>query len=246
MRTYVGRRLKAFVVVPTCLLSACGGGGSGGSDATSFAAAVGLTAVPIASSNPTPAPNPTTPAAVTPAAVSYPQYFVDFQNGNDNAAGTSKAAAWKHAPGDPEAAGVAAAYAPKPGDHIVFVEGSRYFGSIKAEWKGTADKPIVIEGEGTNHGATLDGAATLASLEPCPSQKACNGVAAWRSVHIAKFTEALHAEARLFVDGQVLMPAQWPDPKELFYSDETTEMATEVGTTLNSGKANVEIGRAHV
>lgn len=228
-----------FTTASACLLAACGGGGSSLSTADSFSEALGLGNGKGPKGTPTPAPAPAPAPAPT-----YRSFFIDYASGDDNAAGTSKAAAWKHAPGDPNATGAAAAFVPQPGDHIVFVEGTRYYGSVKAEWTGTADKPIVIEGEGANHRAVIDGASSVASLQLCTSQAACNGIAAWRSVHIARFAEALPAEARLFADGQALAPAQWPDPKDLFYSDETTEMAQEVGTTLNAGRAGIDAGVA--
>lgn len=227
------KRHTMFATVAACLLSACGGGTS---TADSFADAVGIAPAPTPAPGPAPAPAP----APTATPTAYRSFYVDYQNGDDTADGTSKAAAWKHAPGDPNATGAPASFVPQAGDHIVLVSGSRYYGSIKAEWTGTAEQPIVIEGEGGNQSAVIDGAQAVASLEPCPSQTACNGVAAWRSVYIARFAEALPAEARLFVDGQLLMPAQWPDPRDLFYSDETTDMAQEAGTTLNTGRAGVD------
>lgn len=228
-----GEGIKRHAMIATaavCLLTACGGGAS---SPAAFADAIGVGTAPAPAPAPTPSPTPQAPPT-------YRSFFVDYQNGDDQAAGTTKSAAWKHAPGDPNASGAAAAFVPQAGDHIVLVAGSRYYGSIKAEWTGTQDKPIVIEGEGNDHRAVIDGAHAVASLEPCSSQAACNGVAAWRSVHIARFAEALPAEARLFVDGQVLAPAQWPDPKDLFYSDETADMAQEAGTTLNAGRAGVD------
>lgn len=50
-------------------------------------------------------------------------FYIDYQYGNDGAAGTSRQTAWKHAPGMVGCAGTCAATSPMPGDRFVFKGG---------------------------------------------------------------------------------------------------------------------------
>lgn len=233
-----------FGLAATALLSGCGGDGSSSavSSASAFTEAVGLTPVastmPAALPSPAASPKPAPAAPVAPSAFSNAKW-VDFQNGDDSNDGTSKARAWKHAPGDPEATGVAAAYKPAAGDQIVFAAGSRYFGSITAEFSGTAQAPIVFTGESDTQPSYIDGSSFSGRAQRCTSQSACHGVAAWQGVSIVRFDKALPEGAQLYANGSVLTPAQWPNPADLFYNEETDEMADEAGANLNAGVANV-------
>ena len=47
-------------------------------------------------------------------------YYVDFDGGKDDAAGTSAGQAWKHCPGDAAAAGKAKSAVLAPGDTVLF------------------------------------------------------------------------------------------------------------------------------
>lgn len=229
LRKWAGMPLIGLAL--TAALSACGGS----SGASSFADSVGLTTAGRGST-PTPAPGPKQPEVVWKNA-----YWVDFQNGSDNADGKSKASAWKHAPGDPAATGVVAAFKPSAGDQIVFAAGTRYFGNILAPFQGVAGAPVVLTGESPDQPAFIDGSSQSAKAQPCANQAACYGVAAWQSVSIVKFTEALPANAQLYSNGALLTPAQWPNPTDLFYNEEVDGMAEDTGANLNSGVANVPV-----
>jgi hypothetical protein len=220
--------LKLCGVLLSLALTACGGASS---DATSFAEKVGVTpAAPAPSPTPAPAPAPAPAPKVWVNA-----HWVDFQNGNDNNDGNTKATAWKHAPGDPNATGVAAAYRPAAGDQIVFAAGSRYFGSITAEVSGTDAAPITYTGESESVPSVIDGTAFSAAARRCASQSECGGIAAWRNASVAVFAQQLPDNAIFYADGQMLTPAQWPDPANLFYADELSEMAEVSGTAIASG-----------
>lgn len=237
---FAGRAHKTVIgIVLAASLSACGGGS--GTSESSFAQAVGLTPLPVPSTSPggaDPAPTPAAPATAAPVVWANARW-VDFQNGNDNNTGTTKAAAWKHAPGDPAATGVAAAYKPAAGDQIVFAAGVRYFGNITAPFQGEAGSPVTLIGESIDQTAVIDGSSASATAQPCVSQSACYGVAAWRSVSIVKFANALPANAQLYSNGALLTPAQWPNPEDLFYNEEVTGLAEDSGTNLNAGMATV-------
>jgi hypothetical protein len=215
------------------MLSACGGGGGASSaDASTFSEKIGLSPSPA----PTPSPSPSPAPAPAPAPASFTNAkWVDFQNGNDNNDGLTKATAWKHSPGDPNATGTAAAYQPKPGDQIVFAAGSRYFGSIKAQFAGAPGNPIKLIGENPAVPSFIDGSESTATAQACPSATACAGIAAWRQASIAVFDSPLPAGASFSAGGQLLTPAQWPDPSDLFYAAEISEMKDVAGAEIAAG-----------
>lgn len=226
-RTGLKRGMLALTLI--FVLSACGGGSSGSAVST-LAAAIGVTPQPV----PAPAPAPTpTPTAAAPTFAN--GKWVDFQNGNDNNDGLSKATAWKHSPGDPSATGVAGAYRPQPGDQIVFAAGSRYFGSITAQFTGTAARPITLTGESDTNPSVIDGTSLSATVTKCASQSACHGIAAWQNASVAVFKDPLPEGTAFFAGDEMLTPAQWPDPKELFYAGELSAMADVAGTAIAAG-----------
>ncbi len=73
-------------------------------------------------------------------------YYVDFTAGADTNSGTSAAASWKHAPGDPDATGLAASTTLQPGDTVVFKGGVVYNGTIDLPWSGLPGRPITYDG----------------------------------------------------------------------------------------------------
>src|SRR5262245_42940260 len=74
-------------------------------------------------------------------------YYVDNSAGADQASVVSETAAWRHAPGDPAAAGRPAAVKLQPGDVVRFKGGVLYRGEILLNASGSADKPIVYAGD---------------------------------------------------------------------------------------------------
>lgn len=164
-------------------------------------------------------------------------FHIDHARGDDSAAGTSRAAAWRHAPGDPQATGKPARFVPQPGDRIMFAANTRYFGNLVAPWQGSAARPIVIEGEGAGHSAIIDGSSQSATPRPCASQAECAGLANWRKLSVARFAAPLSPHAALSQGGGLLAAAQWPDPADPFYADETAQFAPAEGADLNAGSA---------
>ncbi|MEV0389476.1 right-handed parallel beta-helix repeat-containing protein [Nonomuraea sp. NPDC050643] len=77
-------------------------------------------------------------------------YYVDSKAGDDGAAGTSAATAWKSLDN------VNAAEL-KPGDTVSFKRGSRFTGPLTLAAKGTAAKPIVVQAYGTGALARISG-----------------------------------------------------------------------------------------
>jgi len=74
-------------------------------------------------------------------------YYVDFASGSDANPGTSSSAPWKHAPGDPNAKGVAANLTLRPGDTVDFKGGVVYNGTIVLPWSGLPGRPITYDGD---------------------------------------------------------------------------------------------------
>ena len=106
-------------------------------------------------------------------------YYVDHQAGSDKADGTSKRNAWKHCPADEQATDKAAACILSAGDRINFKGGVRYYGAITKKMSGSADKPIIFDGntDGTfGEGmAIIDGSAPLSDWQQCKSASDAEG-----------------------------------------------------------------------
>jgi hypothetical protein len=173
------------------------------------------------------------------------QYFVDYAGGDDSAKGTSPTSAWKHAPGDANATGNAAAVGLEPGDMVVFKGGVQYRGELRIASSGSAGRPIVLDGNtaGTfgQGQAIFDGAKTISSWQAVTSAQQVGGNPLWKKIVYAdldvdlssNFDQGfvLHRDGnanrqapwqRLFlVDGQrqVLPIAQRPKPTDTFYPD---------------------------
>ena len=77
-------------------------------------------------------------------------YFVDFDGGNDASNGRTQATAWKRAPGDNAATGLAAAATLASGDVVLFKGGVVYKGAITVPASGSASAPIVYTGDSGN------------------------------------------------------------------------------------------------
>lgn len=77
-------------------------------------------------------------------------YFVDFVGGSDANAGIHRSLPWKHCPGDPAVAGLAAAVELLPGDTVYFKGGVEYAFSgptgIRLDWNGVAGAPVTYDG----------------------------------------------------------------------------------------------------
>jgi hypothetical protein len=105
--------------------------------------------------------------AVTAPGPLTPTYFVDFAGGSDAADGRSQASAWKHAPGDPTAAGAPAAVVLASGDVVVFKGGVHYLGAIAIPASGKSGAPIIYDGNSRSDWGTglaiIDGEKTRTS-----------------------------------------------------------------------------------
>jgi len=153
------------LTAPLAIVLACGG--PNGSSQDGGADSGGDVGQPLDSSvDSAPHPPPPTCTALATLPVRTPTYFVDFVGGVDTNDGKSRGTAFKHAPGDANATGNAAAVALVAGDVVLLKGGVEYDGTITITASGTAQSPIVLEGgpqQGWGTGsAIVDGQTTRA------------------------------------------------------------------------------------
>ncbi|MEM6458835.1 MAG: right-handed parallel beta-helix repeat-containing protein [Planctomycetota bacterium] len=173
-------------------------------------------------------------------------YYVDFAGGNDVARGDTPEAAWKHAPGDPNAEATPAAVERQPGDVMKFKGGVRYRGEILLRVSGTPARPIVLDGNTAGDfgegRAVFDGSRRVVGWRRVSSASQVGGNPRWGQIWFADLDVdlsrnfgqdrfVLHRVSkadvqapwqRLFlVDGErhVLPVAQRPKPTDPFFPD---------------------------
>ncbi len=167
-------------------------------------------------------------SAVFPSATAWADqgrtFYVDYEEGDDGAAGTAPALAFRHAPGDPQAEEEAAGIELRPGDRIIFKGGVRYRGSILVQWSGEDGAPIVYDGnrdgEFGEGAAILDGGDPVTGWRRCASAEEAGGNPEWENIYMARVPAAggMEAYAIGLVQGErMLFPAQYPNPEDPFY-----------------------------
>jgi len=162
---------------------------------------------------------------------------VDFEHGHDDANGLTPSTAWKHAPGDPMAKGIAARTVLRAGDVVTFAAGVRYRGTIYVTASGTAEAPITFTGATPDGSAIIDGSDPAASVGPCRSADECGGAPGWARLSRIEASEPIAEGASLFSDKGLMNPAQAPDPKDPFYRNEIEDMWDADGAALADGRA---------
>jgi hypothetical protein len=110
-------------------------------------------------------------------------FFIDFAGGNDNSDGKTAATAWKHAPGDPNAGGTPAAATLNAGDRLLFKGGVAYHGEITLRSSGTAEKPIMLDGNSDGSfgegPAIIDGGVQITGWQKVDSAAMVQGNPKW-------------------------------------------------------------------
>jgi hypothetical protein len=153
-------------------------------------------------------------------------YHVDYGGGNDSLDGLSQSSAWKHAPGDPAASGVASSTVLRPGDVVMFKGGVAYRGRIVLTRSGTSGSRITYKGDGWGSGkAVIEGADPFApAWTGCPTAAACGGNPNFANIHYtnapAGYSSFLTA---LYENTELLWYAQSPNPRDPFYHDEISD-----------------------
>lgn len=126
-------------------------------------------------------------------------YYVDFVGGKDSQQGTSATTAFQHCPGDRAAAGVCASTVLSPGDTVIFKGGVAYRGEITLKAIGTAEKPIILDGNtvgnfGTGR-AIIEGAESINGWKRCANAEEAMGNPKWESIW---YSDALPPDADFY------------------------------------------------
>jgi hypothetical protein len=149
-------------------------------------------------------------------------YYVDFESGNDQNPGTSPESPWKRSPGDASATGRAASTVLQPGDGVIFKGGVVYRGTVTLSRSGTADNPVVFDGnsQGTfgEGKAIIDGSDVLGGWEPTTLP----------GVSLPVYVTALPAgespfTLTLYSDDQRMLLAQGPNVSNHYLPDNLDE-----------------------
>ena len=115
-------------------------------------------------------------------------YYVDFDKGDDAQPGTTQATAWKHAPGDRNAAGKPRSATLAPGDTVLFKGGVTYRGSIVVNSSGAEGSPITFDGNSGRFGqgrAVIDGSEVVSGWQACRSAEEAGGNPNWKNIYWA-------------------------------------------------------------
>ncbi len=155
-------------------------------------------------------------------------YYVDYVGGNDDNAGKTADAAWKHAPGDPQAGGNAKAVTLVAGDVVQLKSGVIYRGTIAIPASGEKGKPITYRGTGWGEGrAIVDGSELVTGWRQCKSAAEAGGSEQFANIYWTEVTAdspyMLNLQETDAATGKddFLWIAQNPNPKMPFFHDRT-------------------------
>lgn len=151
-------------------------------------------------------------------------YYVDYENGNDNQAGTSAAAAWKHTPSDPAAQGNAKTATLKAGDVVLFKSDVIYRGCVQYPANGATGSPITFKGDGWGPGrAVMDGSEIISTAwTQCASAADCGGNPHWQNIYYTGLPESiLTIFTPVYENDRFMWVAQDPNPGDFFNFDRT-------------------------
>jgi hypothetical protein len=162
------------------------------------------------------------PRAAVPKSTAGDTYYVDYEGGDDGNDGLSEGAAWKHAPGDPEATGTPDSVDLQPGDTVLFKGGVVYRGYIYLlRVNGAADAPITYKGDGWGEErAIIEGSQPITTAWTlCESQAACGGNPHWQNIYYTDAPAGVDFAQGFFEDDAFIWQAQDPNPGDPFYYD---------------------------
>ena len=142
------------------------------------------------------------------------EYYIDYEQGSDEADGLSAKRAWKHAPFDANAGGVPKSTAVKGGDILRFKGGVAYQGTLTIGVSGEAGKPIVLDanadgsfGEGY---AILDGGKMIDSWKKVENAEEVGGNERWKEMFYADIDLDI---SKNFSHGEVVTHRKAPKDK---------------------------------
>ena len=150
-------------------------------------------------------------------------YYVDFDKGDDAQPGTTQATAWKHAPGDRNAAGKPRSATLAPGDAVLFKGGVTYRGSIVVNSSGAEGSPITLDGNSGRFGqgrAVIDGSEVVSGWQPCRSAEEAGGDPNWKNIYWAWLSAPVAPfSSNMYQGEKMCWLAQDPKPQDPFYQD---------------------------
>lgn len=149
-------------------------------------------------------------------------YYVDYLNGDNSSTGLTKARAWKHSPGDPNAFGNPSSVSLKAGDTVIFKGGIPYRGSIKLNLKGFKGKEIVFAGDLWNqHRAIIDGSDSLNYWYKCLTKDDAGGNDNFQKIWKCRVPKPATPYATSIQNKKSFyFVAQFPPQPDLFYYDD--------------------------
>ena len=164
-------------------------------------------------------------------------YFVDFAEGSDENAGTSKQAPFQHCPGQRGLKGSAGKVELAPGDTIVFKGGVRYAGTVSITASGTKAAPIIYDGNtaggfGTGK-AIIDGGTPMTGWKPCASAAEAGGNPHWRRIFSCVLPRSRTGEwnrLNLCDEERALPLAQDPNPSDPIFQENPEDYYKAAGT----------------
>ena len=153
-------------------------------------------------------------------------YYVDYANGDDARPGTSQAAAWKHAPGDTNAAGTPRSARLAPGDTVLFKGGVTYRGSIEIPASGKQGSLITYKGDGWGPDkAIIDGSVPLdAKWTRCSSADELRGNGNFEKIYSTAAPKGYDFRMGTYENDDFLYPCQDPTPSDPFHYDRTDQL----------------------
>lgn len=145
-------------------------------------------------------------------------YYVDFDRGSDSNPGNTRASAWKHAPGDPNATLVPAGKVLLPGDTVQFKGGVTYRGSVRMNFSGSAAGNISYEGSSWgNKPAILSGADPAEVVwTKCTSAAQVNGNPNYSRIYYAKLPEKQDVFSTIHQGDIMFYLSQYPKQPDPF------------------------------
>jgi len=151
-------------------------------------------------------------------------YYVDFDAGDDTRTGTGVDQAFKHCPGDRNAAGAARKTRLQPGDTVRFKGGVVYRGSIEVSRSGAAGQPIVYDGNADGQygsgRAVIDGSVPLTGLRRCESVAEARGNPNYRSIYWTYVPKGANWRSINLCQGNDILPiSQDPDPADPMFQE---------------------------
>jgi len=146
-------------------------------------------------------------------------FFIDYENGNDQNSGKSIHSAWKHIPWDENATSKAII---KPGDRFIFKGGVVYRGAIDIQTSGSAQQPIKLIGNQWGRKPAILSGSTKeeTTIKKCQSRKSCLDLENWEQISTAQIERAPQEESSIVIENQNYWMARTPNnPNNFWYDD---------------------------